>query len=258
VSIHNSGGKLPASIFARYDEDPAYCQGGYPYKFRGELFFPIISGGTPSNPDVAEAWIRSKGYKDIKDELIAGEVACVMEERGLPEAAAIDEVAKRRMLNGFRRDETGLYIEGRCLKACLKEAFSVAADVGKLPIRGFGENKRKGVKSFVAEHVFVVEQRLHLLVDGKPAQEPTHVQQSFVHTFRGNGISYQEMMVDATVQFTVESDFDFSEPQWAAVWLTAQNQGLGAGRSQEYGRFVATSWKAVQRPPKTKRNLKAA
>ena len=236
------------SVFLRYDEHPEYRKGGYPYKFAATLEVPTIAGGTPSNPNVAEAWIKSKGYKDIKDDLIASEVATVIEDRGLEPTDAIEEVAKRRMLNGFRRDEHGLYLEGRCLKACLKEAASVAADVEKLPARGFGLNKKKGGKSFFAEHVFVREERLYLGVT-----EPTEIQQSFVSTYRGNGISYKEIVQDAVIHCTIETDHVFPADQWASIWLTAQNQGLGANRSQGYGVFIVTQWDEIAAPKALKK-----
>lgn len=227
---------MPESIFAQYEPR------GYPWKYRGHIVVDLLAGGTPTNPDVAAGWIKAKGYKDLKDELIANEVANVMAERGVTEDEAINQVAENRHLSGFKRDrETGeLYIEGRQLKACVKEACSVAADVGKLPVRGLGQNAKKGVKSFVAEHIFICERRLYLGVD-----KPTDVLQSFVHTFRGSGIQYTEVIESAEFDFTVETDREFEEEFWAQLWLTAQRQGVGATRSQGYGTFTVTEWERI-------------
>ena len=218
------------SVFAK----PEFAAGGYPFKYDVTMWFDTIAGGIPSNPQVAEAWIRSKGIglADLRDELVVEEVAKVMTERGLPEAEAVEEVAMRRLLNGFKRDENGLYVEGRQLKACLREAGSIAADVGKLPVRGFGLNKKKGLKSFFSEHVFITASRLYLVkADGStptaestPVTEPSDINQGFVHTFRGNGISYRELVHDAEIRTVVEADYEFAEDEWAAIWQTAQNE----------------------------------
>ena len=264
---------MQESVFAQYEPK------GYPYKFAGRIQIELLAGGTPTNPEVAEAWIRAKGYgtPDLKDAAIRGEVARIMDERGVDENAAVDEVAKNRHLSGFKRvptdaevaanprrasdsgypDHAGeLYIEGRQLKACIKEAASVAADAGKLKQRGLGEmNSRKGIISFMAEHVFVVEQRLYLGV-----YEPTDVIQSFVHTFRGSGIQYTEIVENAEFDFTVETDRKFSDEEWAMLWLTGQRQGVGATRSQGYGRFSVIAWNAIaqERPTSLSAKRKAA
>jgi len=234
---------MAESIFAEYEHK------GYPYRFKGHIAVDLLAGGTPSDPKVAEGWIKGRGYKgDLKDQLLVNEVAKIMEERGITEEQAIEQAAQNRHLIGFKRDENGLYVEGRHLKACLKEAVSIAADVGKIDIRGFGANKKKGVRSFVAEHIFVVERKLHLGVT-----EPTEVLQSFIHTFRGDGIQYSEMVEGAEFDFTVETDHDFGEEFWAQTWLTAQREGVGAMRSQGYGQFKVTAWEPVANGKVTRR-----
>lgn len=216
-----------------------YVAANYPYRFAGELLVGTIAGGTPTDPKVAEGWLRTKLGVE-KDDLIRGMVAEVMVERGVTadEAAAI--VNTNKHLNGFKRDENGLYIEGRQLKAALKEAASVAVAADALSARGWGKTN-KGLLSYLAEHVFVVEDRLHLGVT-----EPTGVAQRFVHTWRGNGIQYEEYVTDAKISFTVITDHDFSEKEWAAIWLRGEQNGIGASRSQGYGRYEVTKWERVK------------
>lgn len=232
-------------VFAKYETK------SYPFQFRGRIDVELLAGGTPTNPDVAEAWIKAKGYQlsGMKDEALANQVATVMHDRGVSEDKAVEEVARNRYLSGFKRDEQGLYIEGRQLKACIKEAGSVAADAGKLKARGFGvTNARKGIISFLAEHVFVINQRLHLNVT-----EPTDVFQSFVHTFRGSGIQYTEVVEDASFEFVVETDKEFSDEEWGVLWGTAQRQGIGAQRSQGFGRFTVMEWEPIAQVKPLKR-----
>jgi hypothetical protein len=134
-------------------------------------------------------------------------------------------------LNGFKRDDQGLYLDGRCLKAAIKEAANV-----RWPKERWGPS-RKGTLSFFAEHVFVVEERLHLGVTA-----PTGVAQRFVHTWRGNAIQYEEYVENAKIPFTVQTDYAFKAEEWALLWLTGEQQGVGASRSQGFGRYEVISW----------------
>jgi hypothetical protein len=213
----------------------------WPYQYAGSLRVDRICGGTPTDPKVAEGWLRTK-LGVTNDALIQQQVAEVMAERGVTADEAVAQVDSNRHLNGFKRDENGLYIEGRQLKAAIKEAASVAAAAGKLPLRSWGKTN-KGLLGFVAEHVCVVEDKLPLGVT-----EPTGVAQRFVHTFRGTGIQYEEYVDGAEIDFTVISDHPFTDEQWAMVWLTGEQQGIGATRSQGYGRYTVTRWDVVSAP----------
>jgi hypothetical protein len=216
------------SVFA------TYATKAWPHRFTGTLHVRTIAGGTPTDEKVAEGWLRTK-LAD-KDDLIREAVAKTMAERGVNLDEAAKEVDSLKHLNGFKRDEQGLYIEGRQLKAALKEAASVAVASGKLNARGWGKTN-KGLLSYLAEHVFVVEDRLHLGV-----AEPTGITQRFVHTWRGTGIQYEEYVDDAKVDFTVVTDHEFTAEQWAMIWLTGEQQGIGASRSQGFGRYEVVRW----------------
>ncbi|HEY9367517.1 hypothetical protein [Streptomyces sp.] len=216
------------SVFARHTEK------AWPHRFNGTLNVRTIAGGTPTDSKVAESWLKTK-LAD-KDDLIREAVAKTMAERGVDVDQAAAEVDSLKHLNGFKRDDTGLYIEGRQLKAALKEAASVAVASGKLNARGWGKTN-KGLLSYLAEHVMVVEDRLHLGVS-----EATGITQRFVHTWRGTGIQYEEYVDDAKIDFTVITDHDFTAEQWAMIWLTGEQQGIGASRSQGFGRYEVVRW----------------
>jgi hypothetical protein len=216
------------SVFAKYQTEM------FPYRFSGQLLVGTIAGGTPTDPKVAEGWIKTK--LGATDDLVRQMVAETMVDRGVTADEAAEQVAMNKNLNGFKRDDQGLYIEGRQLKAALKEAASCAVAAGKLGGRGWGKTN-KGLLSYLAEHVFVVEDRLHLGV-----AEPSGINQRFVHTFRGSGIQYEEYVADAKIDFTVMSDHEFSDRDWAAIWTSGEQQGIGASRSQGYGRYEVTRW----------------
>jgi hypothetical protein len=230
----------------------------YKHKFDGRIVVEQLMGGTPSDPKVAEGWLKTKMGLD-KDAQIQAQVAEVMAQRNVDESAAMAEVNSKRHLNGFKRErcpacpekalcggQHPLIIEGRHMKAMLKEAASVARSVGNLPAR-FGLTN-KGTLSFIAEHVIVVERTLTIgvKVDGKVVDvyEPTDILQSFPKNpiTKQTGIQYTEFVENAVIDFTVVTDYDFTEREWAAMWVTGGNQGIGASRSQGYGRFEIQKW----------------
>lgn len=254
----------------------------YDRRFLVELHVGCLVGGTPTDRNVAEGWIRTKMGQQ-SDELVTAEVEKVMEERGVTGQEAAKIVAKNRSLSGFKRDfnsdialmtqerattegvwvldEDGetqvhrvftpeearrtfgeLYIEGRQVKAMIKEAAMIAVAAKRVEPKGWGET-RKGMLGFLVEHLFVEEEKLLLGVT-----DPSEVVQSFVHTWRGSGIKLEERVRDAVVTFTLASDFDFeakSRDFYGHVLVTGEENGLGASRSQGFGRFRVTQFKPL-------------
>lgn len=215
----------------------------WPHRFTGELIVGSIAGTIPSDAKVAEGFIKKKLGID-GDRQIQDLVAQLMVDRGITEQQAMDAANELKHLVGFKRDANGLYYEGRQLKAALKEACSIAVASGKLSSRGWGVTN-KGLQSFSAEHIFVVEDRIHLGV-----MEPTGVVQSFPKNRITNqtGIQYTEYVSDARLSFTVLTDWDFTPEQWAMIWLTGEQQGIGGSRSQGFGRYEVTRWDLTPHP----------
>ena len=225
-----------ASIFADIAEKT------FSYKFHADLLVFELHGGIPTDPKKAEGWIRSKLY--ATDDTVRRMVAQTMLERGvdveaLPDSEvdqAIEDVVEMRQLNGFKRLEDVLCIEGRQVKAMLKEAASIAVAGGHVSARGWGKTN-KGMINFLAEHIFVAEDKIPLGV-----VEPSGISQRFVHTWRGSGIQYEEYVTDAKVGFTVLSDHDFGDKFWKMMWVLAEKNGLGASRSTGVGTFEVHAW----------------
>jgi hypothetical protein len=220
------------SVFADYRKR------SYPFTFNGRIFVPVLVGGIPSDPNVAKNWIETK-LKGSSEERIQQLITQTMVERNMTQDQAVEHINKLKNLNGFKRDEKGLYYEGRQLKAALKEAVSIAVAGGKLDMTGWGST-RKWLTNYFPEHVFVLEDRLYLGVE-----EPTAVFQQFVHTHKGSSIQYQEYVENAEFDFTVVTDHDFSDKEWAMVWTTGEMNGLGASRSQGYGTYQVIKWEKV-------------
>lgn len=215
------------SVFAKYIPQ------AYPYNFKAQLTVSRLAGGIPTDPKVAEGWLKTKLAP--KDEILREAVAETMIERGVGVEEATAEVVATKNLNGFKRTEAGvLYIEGRQVKAMIKESANV---------RWAGNRwgpTRKGTLSFFAEHVFVQDDIIELGVTA-----PSGINQRFVHTRFGSGIQYEEYIEDAVVEFVVATDYKFDKEEWGLLFLTAEQNGLGASRSQGFGRFTVTDWKEL-------------
>jgi hypothetical protein len=215
-----------------------YANKAWPHRYHVELVVVDAHGGTPRSPDVVRSWLRAKaGWTDEMQ--IEAEVARIFaSDPTRSDAEVADEATKGaadRHVNGFKRDEQGLYLEGRHLKACVKESCSVCRAADKLPAK-FGATS-KGTLSFVAEHIMVIEDRLPL---GRLEHDDVHTR--FVKTWRGTGITVEEVVYDVKVSATVVSDYLFTDEQWAMIWLTAEQIGLGSSRSQGFGKFTVTDW----------------
>jgi hypothetical protein len=270
-----------------------------------------IAGGTPADPRMIDAWLRTKAgltndeerrqvvlrtLKEMKPELF------MPGENGVPaidiETATYDDLvaastkaAQDKQTNGFKRpDGKHLAIETRHPKAMLKEVTSILYSAER-----WGPT-RKGPKSFTAERVFIdamtpsqadVDQYVKLAMRaGTPADEiaakanamlslsdasgkPLYPEFLFLHrpdgslidapddveTFIGHvitktgpqsNLTLVQVVKQATVRFKVRVINDaISHDYWPFIWLTAQQNGLGAMRSQSYGRFDVLQFEHV-------------
>lgn len=221
----------------------------WPFQYKAVLQFVDIAGGVPSDPKVAEGWIKSKAKDPNKEDRIRTEVAKLMEERKLTEDEAAAELNNLKNCNGFRKDPvTGqLYIEGRQVKAALKEAVSVAVAAGNLEARKWGTTN-KGAISFAAEHIQVLTEQVFLTnLDGSAVKTPTKVLQTFpVNPItKQTGIQYTEVCEDVLAEVVITTDTEYKKEHWAKIWLTGGLQGLGASRSQDHGRYKVISWEQL-------------
>lgn len=220
-----------------------------------------IMGGTPKDPKVIEGWIKSRMGLEEGEELRIQVVRTMIElghelgDAPAPEEldAAIAATVADKSTNGFKRDERGLYIESRTTKAMLKENINILFGAQK-----FGPT-RKGAKGYVAERIFIEEERLPL---GR--MEPDGVELFIGHVTGPQGpratLTYYEFADQPEVEFTVMSLQDcLTATQWEAIFEQAEQNGLGSLRSQGYGRFrvMAVEPVAAPRRPHFFANLRA-
>jgi len=208
------------------------------HRYHAELYVTSLTGGTPTDQRVIEGWLRAK--LQTSDVALEEAIATTMAERGISRDDAIDEHINVAHLNGFKRVDDHVIIEGRQAKAAIKEAFNVANAGGHFDTKKWGTTG-KGLMGFIAEHVIVPDRYIPVLQDdGTPWTTPT-VNQRFVHTHRGSAIQYEETVDPAVLRFEVWSDWDFDK-QWPTVWSIGGKQGIGATRSQGCGTYFVSQW----------------
>lgn len=211
-----------------------------------------IMGGIPKDPKIIEGWLRSKAGVTDETEIL-NMTRRTLEQLGLelPQDATIEDmiaaseqIAAVKSTNGFLRGEYGLYIPGRYVKAMLKEVTNVLYAGER-----WGATK-KGPKNYLAERVFCVEDEIYLGRD-----EPDGVEMVIGHVTGPQGprstLGYHEYCERATCAFTVMSLNDcITADQWAELFELAQEEGLGALRSQQHGRFDVIDMARVKKPGK--------
>lgn len=221
----------------------------YGHSYAVTLHVGRLVGGTPSDPNVAAGWIRTK-MGLTSDELVQAEVEKVMKDRpGITADDAAAEIARNRNLSGFKRNFTtpiarmtqerastppGVRVLDTDGKTFVQRVFTreqAAVTFGELYIEG------RQAKAMLKEAAMIavgagkenagIEPKgwgttrkgmLNFLVEHMFVKEeqillgvtdPDEVAQSFVHTWRGSGIKLEEIVHGAVVDFTLQCDYDF-------------------------------------------------
>ncbi len=218
-------------------------------RYRATLRFKhLIVGGIPSDKSVIEGWVRSR--MDLGDAAISELVDRTVEERGvLTPDEAIEAVMQSELapsVNGFKRDDNGqLCIEGRIVKAALKEWMNSAYPGTKFPGKTKIEGLRKGLMKYAAEAV-----RVDDLLIGLGVKEPTTIEERIKHVMTPQGprssINRVEVVEQPEVTFTISVRDDFiPEDAWARIWSVGEAIGLGSDRGRSDGQFELTEWQRL-------------
>jgi hypothetical protein len=222
-----------------------------------------ILGGVPKNPKVIQDWLRAKaGIEEARE--LAEVTVRTMNENGLDNgisvkdlqtmppneiydvlAVAADQYADLKNTNGFKSDEDGLYIEDRQIKAMLKESTNIVFPYQKGKPEGQWGVTKKTPKSYLAETVYIRPGRLHL-----GTHEPDKPELIVGHVPSPQGkkstLTYHESVEQPVLSFEIDVLRDgLTLDQWGKVWLHAGMNGLGAVRSQSFGRFDVTKFERV-------------
>jgi hypothetical protein len=221
-----------------------FCKTWSPFdEYRVKVKLSTIAGGTPKHGDLLKGWI------DATNKELSAEERAKLVDATKAELPDISEAKEAKSWVGFKSDGDGLYIEGRQVKAMLKESANIIKKIA--PTRK-DKKSPNGVgitafKSKVADHVFVVETKIHLTKGGEPVKEKDEHEERPIHVMTAQGprnsIKRTDLVHDAEIEFTVRRLNDAAVPEKAlyAVLAYGQHIGLGADRSQGMGTFRVTS-----------------
>lgn len=223
----------------------------------------LLVGGVPANESVIRSWLRAR--MEMEDQALEEVVKQTLAERGQSEFKSTDEALDALMenqetvsVNGFKRDPaTGeLMVEGRCIKAGLKEwansAYPGTEWPGKTNVsKGF----RKGLMATLAERVFVAEVYVGTGVKSEevssvPGVGPAWVEERIKHVMTPQGpksaLNRVEVIKQPTLAFTLKVHDDFLPLEaWARILERGEDIGLGADRGRSDGQFDLLDFKKV-------------
>ena len=242
----------PTSVFA--DEGDAWVTYEAQLAFYGNLY-----GGSPFDPQLVEGWLRSKLGITDEEELKRWTRQHLAETQGLDPTTvtdeaidqAIEENALEKKAQGFKRMPSGNqpYIEGRHIKAMLKEATNIAYPQGEHKWGKYRNTTGKEVGgksplSYMAERVWVPEQP-YIVADDTNGYE---FAVGHIEDWKGrrSTIGYFEYCVKPSFEISIKVlDDCLSHEQWVRIWQVAEGNGLGARRSQGGGQFAVTRWEKM-------------
>lgn len=203
-----------------------------------------IVGGTPTDPKMIENWLKANMPNVTEEErakLAATTVEAVKD--------TVDEAAGK-MWTTFKRDEKGIYIEGRQLKAAFKEAANILREaLMKQETKGDAKRSRfTGLRAKLAEHLYVEDDRLYFLKDGKPVKDISGTEERPINVMTMQGprtalkridyVSPDGIEIRAHVRYL---DAGIIDEDLIHVLLDYMGwNGLGADRSLGSGQFTAT------------------
>lgn len=205
-----------------------------------------LMGGTPKDPKIIEAWLRKKTGIQDEEEIRRAMLRTLLElgadvspDMSYDELEAASEKLATKQAVGFKNGEHGLYLESRVVKAMLKECTNILYAGDR-----WGKTK-KGPRSFLAERVFITPDKLWL-----DRQEPDGVELFIGHVSGPRGpqstLTHYEYVEGAVIDFDVMVAEDaIDHEHWPQIWVLAQENGLGALRSQGFGRFDIWEWEPV-------------
>lgn len=203
-----------------------------------------LVGGIPTDPELIAGWIQANmpaATADEKEKLAA---------RTLDELPAATEEKAEGMWTTFKKDEIGIYIEGRQVKAMFKESANILRDMlikheGK---KASKEDKTKSrftnLKARLAERLFVVEDRVHFTRKGASLTKPDGTEERAIHVMTAMGPRsalkrFDYVTAPAEIAFTVKHLNDgVVDLELIQILLEHSGaNGIGADRSQGNGLF---------------------
>jgi hypothetical protein len=197
-----------------------------------------IDGGVPKNPELIRQWIAARtGFDD--------EITKKLAEEYLPDIEKVSEEIAQSSWNGFAADDNGPYIMAHQVKAMLKTS------AGLLGI----QQKKRGSKQII-QHGFEIKgvgrgkKRIYLEDHSEiqTEEKPIHVD-----TPKGkrDALKRTDYVTSATLRFEIwvlkthpNEKRHIGEAELRLMLTHAQEEGLGANRSQGEGKFEVLEFEA--------------
>jgi hypothetical protein len=189
-------------------------------------FRDLILGGRPMTQDLLESWLKEREIKIDSGQ----DLRCVTRS----ELTAIKSSdIKTSSWNTFEVDKDGLFIEERNVKAMLREA-GMMTKVGR----------RSGFADIVRNGIFTKPENVHLKRDGSVLKRPDGHIDRIALIKRRCKIRAALKRLDFVKQ--PQLDFELwvaavtlSDEEVQSLFLLGQEVGLGACRTQGFGKFDA-------------------
>jgi hypothetical protein len=230
--VHGIWDSDDTSVFTKYKVS---------LKFTGR-----VMGGIPQKPEAIEGWLRQRitgGDEEVKRMMKETLNDLEVDTTGMDSYEEFKEAARRfaseQHGNTFRRDANGLFLSDYQFKAAIKENTNILFAGSK-----WGKTN-KGPKGFVAERVFIDEERIYLgchVPDGK------HLQIGHINGRGGprSTLTYVDYVDQPEVTFTVSSLKDgVTAGQWKEIFIAMQRNGIGSIRSMGHGQFRVTGFERL-------------
>lgn len=218
-------------------------------------FREYVYAGVPNDPKAIEAWIKKRLLADdeymrlvlveaLQD--LGHEVDTTATREQIIEAAERIAVLKKGC--AFRRNRDGICLAAYNAKAMLKEACNIVYPYGdghrwgpKGKKADGGEYGGKTPRKVLAEWVSVDDPMIPL-----GQQEPDGTYMHVGHPQGKATLTYFEFAVQPTIAFHVWSHEDrVTREQWERILVCGEEQGMGAIRSMEHGKFRVVGFDKV-------------
>jgi hypothetical protein len=199
-----------------------------------------IVGGTPTDPKLIQAWISAN--MPAVDEAERKKLA----DATVKDVAKATEEKAEGMWTTFKRDDTGVYIEGRQIKAAFKESSNILRDLLiKAEGRKDGTKSRyTNLKAKLAERLFVEEDKIYFTRKGVTITKPDGNEERAIHVMTAQGPRTALKRCDfvgtpCKLQFTLRYLADGVVDLDLIKTLLEHSSwnGIGADRSQGNGLF---------------------
>ena len=230
-----------------------------------------IVGGIPTDPELIKGWIEANVPavdEAQKEKLAAATLADVQ--------AHTDEKSEK-MWTTFKKDSLGPYTESRCVKAMLKEAANVLRELlikeeaasKKADAKAAGtdfkaeKSRYTNLKAKLAERLFVEDEIIHILRDGKVLAKVDGDEERPIHVITAQGPRSALKKVDfikapAVLKFNVRflKDGVIDEDLLRTLFEYSGYNGFGSDRSQGNGLFELTALSEIKPLEKEHREMK--